>query len=313
MLKYGELRTLARTDLVEAFPLAKPMSLYVEPTNICNLHCDFCPHDLKEYREKAGYLEHMEMSLFRRVMGEAAGLELKVLRLYFLGEPLSHPAIGEMVRLAHDVCPRVELTSNAILLTERKASELIEGGLDYLRVSYYGYLTSKLQEIVRSNVERLWRMRGEGKKPCISIKVFTQEEAESIRDLYGPVSDEIIVEEYHNLGSTFLHLGSLEGKKKACSYPFYNLVVKANGDVVPCCVAWEKSLVVGNVKESTLLEIWGGDRLAEIQRLHLEGRRGELGACANCNTLFLCPDSVDGLTVERFDQSRTSEDEVGCF
>ena len=300
MLPYAQLRKDSRIDLAAAVPLPYPLTVYVEPTNRCNLSCDFCPQSLPDYKERAGYWEHIDMALYRKVVAELAEMGLKSLKLYFFGEPLLHPNIGEIIWLAHQACDRVELTTNGMALTEKMAQILIDSELDYLRVSIYKDIPHP-ENVVR-NVRQLHQLRGEGRKPYIFAKVFTNEEALDAWPLYHDIADQVGVEIAHTIGSDFVHLASYTPDKKACPYPFYNLVVKSNGDVVPCCVAWEKSLVVGNVKEQTLTDIWRGEKLANIHRLHLAGRGQEFAACANCDVIFSSPDSVDALTVEEYDQ-----------
>lgn len=302
MIPYAQLRKEGRLYLADAVPLAAPLTIYVEPTNKCNLSCGFCPQSLPDYIERAGYHQHIDIAVYRKVIAEIQDMGIKSLKLYFFGEPFLHPEIGEIVRLASTVCNRVELTTNAMPMTMKRSQEMIDAGLDYLRVSIY----NEKPDLVKRNVGQLWKMRKEQNKtlPYICVKTFTSEEAESIREDYRGICDEITAESLHSIGSDMIQIKPLVGSHKACPYPFYNLVVKSNGDVVPCCVAWEKSLIVGNVNTETLAEIWDGDKLASIQRMHLDGRRGELAACAKCDTLFNCPDSVDSLTVEEFDRRR---------
>lgn len=302
MIPYGQLRKDSRIDLREAVPLPRPLTIYVEPTNKCNLSCDFCPQSLPDYVERAGYSEHMDIGLFARLMNEIQEMQIKSLKLYFFGEPLLHPQIGEIVRLAKTVCERVELTTNAYALTGKIARQLCIEGLDYLRVSVYDD-----DPRVMRNVLGLHSIRGfvDGSKPYICAKVFDKDQAQHLRDIgWEDFVDEIAVEGLHTIGSDLVQFGGATGPQIACAYPFYNLVVKSNGDVVPCCVAWEKSLVVGNVKTQTLAEIWAGEPLARIHRLHIEGRRGELAACAQCDTIYHSPDSLNGLSVEEYDRRR---------
>jgi radical SAM protein with 4Fe4S-binding SPASM domain len=306
MIPYTELRKSNRIDLSQAVPLNKPLTVYVEPTNRCNLSCSFCPQSLSDYKERAGYWEHMDIDLYRKVVGEIEAMAIRSLKLYFFGEPLLHPQIGEILSLAKKVCDRVELTTNGMPMTARRAEEIVEAKVDYVRVSIYDI--PHPENVVR-NVRTLWEMReAQGSlKPFIFVKVFDQAQAEKVRSSYEGISDEIGCEGLHSIGSDMIQLRPLTGSHVACPYPFYNLVVKSNGDVVPCCVAWEKSLIVGNAKTQTLSEIWKGERLAAIHRLHLAGRGGELAACAKCDTIFGCPDSVDSLTVEEYDRRRAAQ------
>lgn len=304
MIPYSQLGSGTRVDLVQSIPLDRPLSMYIEPTNICNLKCSFCPHSLDDYAEQAGYHQHMPIELFRKVMDEVRELEIKSIRLFFFGEPVIHPDIEEICRLASKIAPATQVTSNGMLITPRRAQALIDSGLPYLRISAYQDIPHP--ERVIENLRVLRQLRdSQGKTtPFICAKLFTREEWLAVKDDWQGVADEVIYEGFHTIGSDFVQVSTTHGERKACPFVFYNLVVKSNGDVVPCCVAWEKSLVLGNANESSLREIWMGDKLKEIQRMHLAGRRNELPACAKCDTLLWSKDDVDSLSVEEYDRRR---------
>ncbi len=88
-------------------------------------------------------------------------------------------------------------------------------------------------------------------------------------------------------------MGEQPAGKLVCPFPFYEMFVKADGSVTVCCVDWANELVVGNVNESSLREIWNGPRLAELRAVHLAGRRRDLNACRDCNVLHSSPDNLD--------------------
>lgn len=300
---YPALRSVPRIDLAAAAPLPAPLTVYVEPTNLCNLACDFCPQSLDDYAERAGYHQHMPLAVFARLMDEVQAMQVKSLKLYFFGEPLMHPQIGQMCKLAAGAAERVELTTNLIPLTDHKALEIVCSGIHYIRVSWYG----DQPERVRRNLTRLQQTKQAlGRdQPHVCLKLHDSAQQAGVESLgLSALVDSVTVEQLHTIASDFVHLRSYPESKQACPYPFYTLVVKANGDVVPCCVAWDKSLVVGNIAEQSLAEIWAGERLAKVQRLHLAGRRCELAACKSCDVLWNSPDSVDGLTVAEFDRRR---------
>ncbi len=292
MIPYEQLRKTERINLAEAIPLDAPLTVYIEPTNVCNLSCEFCPQSLDDYKDRAGYHRHIDMNLYRRLIEEVKGMNLKSLKLYFFGEPLMHPGIGEICRLATTVCDRVELTTNLIPLTFDKAIAIMQSRIQYIRVSWYGVQEQK----VRHNLEMLWSMKNEN-SPHIAVKVMSDAERPT-----GIHCDEIVTEQLHTIGSDFVHLSSYKGDKKVCPYPFYNLIVKSNGDVVPCCVAWDQSLVVGNANEQTLAEIWTGEKIEHIRKLHLAGRGRELSSCTNCDVIFNTPDNIDSLSLEEYER-----------
>jgi radical SAM protein with 4Fe4S-binding SPASM domain len=303
---YTDLRAAPRLDLSAVVPLSVPMALYIEPSNRCNLSCSFCPQSLDDYEERSGGRMDIDMDLYRKVIAEVSTFDPrpKSIKLYFLGEPLLHPEIQEIMTLAVSVCDRVEVTTNGLVLTEKKAQAILDSGIHYLRVSVYLYEGIRT-DIVRRNVERLRDMRNNQRKsrPFISAKVFGQKERDMIEPYYSSITDEITCETMHSFASDFVNISQQpKGKASACPYPFYTLVVKSNGDVVPCCVAWEGSLVVGNAKTESLLDIWHGDKLASIHRDHLMGNRSKYTACKSCDTIYNSPDSVDSLTVDEYDR-----------
>ncbi len=71
----------------------------------------------------------------------------------------------------------------------------------------------------------------------------------------------------------------------ACRRPWSLMYVTANGNVLPCCIApftgaHYEGMVLGNVFEQSVEEIWNGSRYQAWRAGMLEGRPPE--ACANC-------------------------------
>ena len=86
---YSELTTI-RNNLRDVVPLDTPYALFIDPTNFCNFHCSFCPRNLECFHEYAGKYVHMDMGLYKKIISDIKMFpqKLKVVRLYFLGEPL---------------------------------------------------------------------------------------------------------------------------------------------------------------------------------------------------------------------------------
>ena len=66
--------------------------------------------------------------------------KLKLVNFAYLGEPLLNNNISKMVKMVKeaDVAERVEIVTNASALTEDLSKELVESGLDRLRISIQG-------------------------------------------------------------------------------------------------------------------------------------------------------------------------------
>ncbi|MDP6717693.1 MAG: SPASM domain-containing protein [Pirellulaceae bacterium] len=59
--------------------------------------------------------------------------------------------------------------------------------------------------------------------------------------------------------------------KQYCEYPWTSLSVMADGSVVPCTQDYDVEMVLGNVREQTLEEIWNGEKYRELRRMHITG------------------------------------------
>lgn len=111
-----------------------PPALQIEVTSACNLRCAMC---LVRYRPPVNKLDGaMSLDMFQRLVDELPGLT--TLTLQGLGEPLLAPHLLDMIRYAKARGLRVGFNSNATLLHERVARELVASGLDWLHVSLDG-------------------------------------------------------------------------------------------------------------------------------------------------------------------------------
>ena len=287
MLPYSQLREQKRLNLAASVPLSAPLTVYVEPTSVCNFNCSFCPVSLPAYKQKPDAFLRME--LYRKILTDLLPFApIKALKFYMLGEPFLHPEICEMVRLARafKVAERIEITTNGSVLPE----EILDSGLDYLRVSVY---SPGPNQILR-NVRRLMDER-RGQSPFISAKYMPTNlrDADEFAQTWTGQVDEITVEPYHNWASTLLT--STPRTKKNCPYPHYTLAIRANGDVMPCCVDWSGKLKLGNVRNRSLREIWNGEARGKLVTIHSSGTRSCLDACRDCNFPETSPDDLDSL------------------
>lgn len=113
---------------------ARLAKLYIEPTNRCNLNCSTCVR--KAWDEPMG---KMSDAVFARII-EGLREFSPPPTVFFggFGEPLLHPKIISIVTEVKALGVKVELITNATLLTEDLSQELIRAGLDRLWVSLDG-------------------------------------------------------------------------------------------------------------------------------------------------------------------------------
>jgi len=113
----------------ETVPDRKPVCLYLDTTNRCNLLCTTCPRTYAELEPPAD----MSWELFTSIVDQLPGVERAV--LHGVGEPMLVKNLSRMVRYLKDRGTYVLFNTNGTVLNEKNGRALIAAGLDELRVS----------------------------------------------------------------------------------------------------------------------------------------------------------------------------------
>ncbi|MEI8246728.1 MAG: radical SAM/SPASM domain-containing protein [Lentisphaerota bacterium] len=329
----NELRCAKRQVLADIIPLQTPFLLFLEPTNLCNFKCKFCPTGNTDLLKKVGRRPiSMSMALLKKIVKDLKEFPepLKSLVLYKDGEPLLHPEFPEMYRYLKDsgVAKQFRVTSNGSLLNPELNRRLIDAGLEWIRISveavsaekYLEFSSYKLDyEKFIDNLRDLYERRNQ----ChIHIKIIniglTEEEKEKFFSDFSSICDTCGIENPHGWSNGDMKDFTLGGEqvsmdgiplleRDVCPQPFFSLAINSNGTVSICCVDWAHETVIGDLNKNSLKEIWNGNELYEFRMMHLEHRRQENNACAECNFIKTLPDDIDanaGLIIERLKQSR---------
>src|SRR5712692_11834069 len=106
-----------------------PVCLYLETTKRCNLLCETCPRTFEDLEPPAD----MSWELFTRIVGQFPRIERVV--LHGVGEPMMVRDLPRMIRYLKDRGTYVLFNTNGTLLRRKRSLELIDAGLDELRVS----------------------------------------------------------------------------------------------------------------------------------------------------------------------------------
>jgi MoaA/NifB/PqqE/SkfB family radical SAM enzyme len=107
----------------------EPVCLYLETTNRCNLLCTTCPRTFEDLEPPAD----MSWELFTSIVDQFPRIARVV--LHGVGEPMMVRALPRMIRYLKDRGVYVLFNTNGTLLTQRAGKQLIDAGLDELRVS----------------------------------------------------------------------------------------------------------------------------------------------------------------------------------
>ena len=90
-----------RNELGQKTPLKQPYVLLIDPSNLCNLRCCFCPSGNIELIKSTKRIQTMmDFKLYQKIIDDTSEFEspIKVLRLYKEGEPLINPNFADMIQ-----------------------------------------------------------------------------------------------------------------------------------------------------------------------------------------------------------------------
>lgn len=275
--------------------LGRPYHLFVDPINICNLHCPLCPTGAGLEGRKKG---KMPPAVFDTVLRELGTFARQML-LYNWGEPLLHEHIFDYVRAARAMDIETWLSTNLNRLTEESAREMVASGLSHLILSLdgtspEGYRTYRVGgdfHRVISNAKLLHRTKQRMASPLphvtLQFLVFRHNVHEVPR--VKALASEIGADEVSILG------GYLGGKGQTpftgdpntaslrdtwlvddpgyrgefdyfrtdgylnphpCYFLWKTATVNWDGSVSPCCCVYEPSTDFGNLLEQPFSAIW---------------------------------------------------------
>ncbi|MCB2082302.1 MAG: hypothetical protein KDD76_06650, partial [Rickettsiales bacterium] len=74
-----------RQDLAAILPLDTPISLFIDPSSLCNFRCKFCPTgDPKLIKQTGRKQQFIPLELYQKILSDIATFprKVKVLRLY---------------------------------------------------------------------------------------------------------------------------------------------------------------------------------------------------------------------------------------
>lgn len=314
-----ELRAQNRQKLEDIIPIDTPFAIYIEPTNLCNFQCIFCPTGdrelLKQVNRPSG---SMDYELYKKIVKDLKQFKnkIKLANLYKDGEPLVHKQFPDMIKYLKDadVVERIWTKTNGALLNPELNSKIIEAGMDLMcisveSVSAEGYLKVANVKIdyekFKDNIGDFFSKRGQCK---LYIKIadtqLTEDEMAKFYSDFEHISDYVGIEKlmgwsYSDIKDFTLGTNpdTYDGlpliPKEVCVYPFYIMAINFNGTVSVCGNDWSHNTTVGDCNIKSLKEIWEGEELYKFQKMHLECRRNENKACATCYYLQIVPDNID--------------------
>jgi MoaA/NifB/PqqE/SkfB family radical SAM enzyme len=309
-----------RTKLEEVIPLKAPFVIFVDPSDRCNFGCKFCPTGNKQLMKKIGRpLTAMKFDLYRKIIDDIREFEqpIKVLRLYKDGEPLLNPRFVDMVKYAKDNTKilSVDTTTNASLLSPKRNLEIIEAGLDRINISIEGISNKQYKEFSNykikfdtfvDNIHHFYENRNQCEVFIkINGDVISEDDKKLFHEIFHNKADGLYIEHVMSCWPEFALDGVNVNQEVGvygqaikevivCPYVFYSFSINSDGSASLCFLDWSRKLLIGNVNEESVSEIWNGGKIRAYREMFLKKNRKEHPVCGGCGQMTHgLPDNID--------------------
>lgn len=254
---------------------------------------------------------YMAMEIVEKLCEELKSGSIGGVRLIRWGEPTMHPQFLEILRKLKETGTLVHFNTNGTLLDRDMIQRIIDLEIDSVKFSFQGVDKASYEEMrygsswdkLMENICLMNELRGDREQPYIQISTTTtsetQEQINKFIAFVSPLCD------YSNVGRTKLSHLNVEGmriseqrkqeflalRKKenmircrldVCPEAYDKLSVNWDGTVTACCGDYDNELLVGDLREETLREIYQGERVQRIREALSQDDYDGLPLCRDC-------------------------------
>jgi radical SAM protein with 4Fe4S-binding SPASM domain len=279
-----------------------PKTVQFETHSACNAACIFCPYSTTYQTQPKGF---MDDALFNKIVDELSRHKVRRISPYLNNEPfLDRGLVGKLALIKEKIPDsKIVITTNGSKLDDKTIEALIASkSLRALYISFQGIEKGPYEETMRGslvfeetmkNVENLiekWKAAGGENLFKIYVTMVATNKIDplkatefwknkGIRSKWTPLE---------NRGGNIEEAKKLTPKEAKltryvnCTRLYKQAYILFNGDMVLCCTDYERKVVLGNVGETSIEEVWNSKKARTIRRLFWEGRLDEITLCRDC-------------------------------
>jgi len=291
--------------LVQEFPL----HLDIELTFNCNLRCKMCIYALPKEKMKiwGDFSNSLSYQTFCRIIDEGAKYGLCSVDFNGTNEPLLQRNLAKFISYVKERgIIDIMFNTNAYALTKERSKELLEAGLTRIMFSLDAIKESTYKKIrVGSNFRRVMnnihgflviKKKLRKRLPLTRVsfvdnKINHSELDEfisywkdyvdffSIQNFSNPFVD---TPYYSKLEKMFRLTDSRCEPNFICPQPYQRLLIRNNGDVLPCCAWYGMLNVVGNIHQSSIYDIWNSRTMRKFRMMVNAHSKLQPLSCRRC-------------------------------
>jgi len=240
----------------------------------------------------------MDYKLYKRIIDEGAEKGLCSAKLSVRGEPILHPRLPQMIAYARKKgLLDVMFNTNANQLDEEKSRAILHAE-PHLVIFSVDADTKELFESIRigavfervvHNIIRFLEIKGKEfphsiTKTRVQMTVVPEARGEipAVRRRWQGLVDQVAIKE----ASVRQHKTSDVGEsQRPCRVLWQRLDIHYDGSVWLCDNDYYGKYCVGHVPKESIYEIWHGEKMTKMRKIHAAGHRHDIEPCKYCDGL----------------------------
>ena len=248
------------------FPL--PTEIEISESGTCNRKCSFCPRSDPNFEDKKEFISN---SLHEKLCNELKDLDYRgTVRYSGFVEPMLDKNIYNLINMTRKIIPKsnIEMVTNGDPLNINRLKKIFLSGLNKVLISVYD---------TEEDAVKFEKMCSEvGLKPDQYI----------IRRRYLPESSDFGITLSNRAGlmeNAEFKIKPLEKTlDKPCYIPSYTFFLDYQGDVLMCPHDWGKKIILGNLNNEKLIDIWFSKKSMRIRKM-LNNSNRNFSPCNVCD------------------------------
>ena len=272
-------------------------TVYLEPTNRCNLRCEMCNW---QSGRVTGFISR---SLFESCVDQLSEMGVDSLCLNGYGESLVHPDFKSFLEYAvqkrnHGKIGRVGWCTNGMLFNQSVADLAVSLKVDWISFSLdgVGQVNDSMRvgskySVIEKNIVYLLEKRGSAEKPTVLLNMVdhgkTDEQKMEFYSVWAQRVDGI------ELIPSILPDDTWENKEFVsknlkmapppafCSFPMETLNILWDGKIKGCCFDYSK-VVLGDANKESIKQIWRGEKYQNYRKALLTKKFPSGSPCKEC-------------------------------
>ena len=283
----------------------------------CNYTCQMCPQSTPGRGKN--FTRKMPLKEFKRILDDIVPKHGKPqINLEGSGEPTMAKDLPEYIKVVKKKGLRCFMYCNGARLNGKFMNDVIDAGIDFIRISVIGYNKEKYKkwmdvnnfDLILSNLKEIMNYIKKTNSKCkvSTYHLITDNEKidyeinEYQKNVINLVGSTGYIWKMHNWSGNYDNVNPRnKTDRRTCGRPFApEITIRAGGEagrigaIVPCCQTLgppnEEKSILGHMDKQNFEEIYNGEKYQKLRTAHENKAFDDIEYCKNCDFLYDDPE-----------------------